>query len=355
MDGINFHSVRNAPFVLDGILNPLPGEFRRVPVDVATATNPGVVGNSLCPAGVRARFSTDASKLVLKAELKASHSHHFPCSGENGFDLYKVGADGREHRVGTMIYGATRDPETCEGISVTLPSGKMATYVLYFPNYSSVQEVYVGLPEEAKLEAPVNHYIYTDPVVYYGSSITQGGCASRAALSYEAIISRMLRTQFINLGFSGSAKGEDAIVDYMASIPNMSAFVLDYDHNAPTPEHLAKTHGMIYHKIRAKHPELPIIFVTRPDAPVLSDNINRRREVVMRTYLYARSSGDKNVYYVDGITMMMGDTNGETTVDTCHPNDLGFRQMAYAIGGTLDPILRQQYRKKLAKEESTNG
>ena len=75
----------------------------------------------------------------------------------------------------------------------------------------------------------------------------------------------------------------------------------------------------------------------------------------MRTYLFARASGDKNIHFVDGFTMMMDETYGDGTVDTTHPNDLGFRRMAYAIGKTLDEVLRAGSRRQLAKEEESNG
>lgn len=357
MEGITFTSVRKAPFVLDGMTcESAAGEFRRIPASVAEATSPWVAFLATNPAGVRARFATNAQKIVLKAELDISRRHHMPRSGENSFDLYAVCKDGKERRVATYLYGGKNDPATSEGITATVStSGEEVTYVLYFPNYTNVHEVYVGIPDGATLSAPKNHYVHTAPVVFYGSSITQGACASRAALSYEAIVSRMLKTQFVNLGFSGSAKGEDEIVDYMASLGDMSAFVLDYDYNAPTVEHLAATHGKLYHKIRAKHPDLPIILVSRPTFRILSEENIRRRETVMRTYLFARASGDKNVHFVDGFTMMMDDTYGDGTVDTTHPNDLGFRRMAYAIGKTLDEVLRAGARRQLAKEDENNG
>lgn len=106
-------------------------------------------------------------------------------------------------------------------------------------------------------------YAVKKPVVYYGSSITQGACASRPGNCYESILSRRLDCDYINLGFSGSAKGEDAIVDYIIGL-DMSVFVMDYDYNAPTPEHLEKTHSKMFKAIRAEHPTLPIIIMPRP-------------------------------------------------------------------------------------------
>ena len=114
---------------------------------------------------------------------------------------------------------------------------KMRSFVINFPLYTDVCELYLGLEESAKVEAAPDYEIKV-PVVYYGSSITQGGCASRPGTSYQAIISRRLNCDYVNLGFSGNAKGEPAIAEYIAGL-EMSVFVYDYDHNAPNPEHLA--------------------------------------------------------------------------------------------------------------------
>jgi hypothetical protein len=109
-----------------------------------------------------------------------------------------------------------------------------------FPLYSSVSALYIGLEENAVVE-PSAGYKNKKPMVFYGSSITQGACASRPGNSYANIVSRTLGIDHINLGFSGNAKGEQTMADYIASL-DMSVFVYDYDYNAPDPEHLQNTH-----------------------------------------------------------------------------------------------------------------
>ena len=133
-----------------------------------------------------------------------------------------------------------------------------------------------------------------------------------------------------NLGFSGNARGEDAMYDYIASL-SMSAFVYDYDYNAPSTEHLEKTHERGFLKIREKHPELPVIFVTAPNDDM--KNIQRRnnRAVIMKTYLNAVSRGDENVYFVDGKKYFSTFNADGCSVDGTHPNDLGFYRMAQAV------------------------
>lgn len=179
------------------------------------------------------------------------------------------------------------------------------------------------------------------PVVYYGSSITQGACASRPGLAYQAIISRRLDLDFINLGFSGNARAEDTMVEYMASL-EMSAFVSDYDHNAPTVDHLRATHLRMYRKIRESHPNIPYIMLSRPDFASHSEaDSERRRRVIEDTFRAAREAGDKRVWYIDGEGIYRGFELDACTVDNDHPTDLGFMKMADAIGRILRRAMRQ--------------
>ena len=144
---------------------------------------------------------------------------------------------------------------------------------------------------DAELE-PAEDYTYTKPILYYGSSITQGGCANRPGTSYQAIIHRSIDADYINLGFSGSCLAEDAMLDYISNL-DMSVFVYDYDHNAPTPEFLEKTHEPFYKKLRERRPDLPIIMVS---APTMTGGMwTVRREHIKSNYEKGIAAGDKNL------------------------------------------------------------
>ena len=129
----------------------------------------------------------------------------------------------------------------------------------------------------------------------------------------------------LNFPLSGSAKAEDAIIDYIAGL-NMGVFVYDYEHNAPTVEHLQVTHEKMFLTIRERHPDLPVIFMSRP-----SDIDRKRREIIETTYNNAVARGDKKVYIVKPAELNMKDG----TVDGCHPNDLGFYYMARGLAPVL--------------------
>jgi lysophospholipase L1-like esterase len=257
---------------------------------------------------------------------------HCALTGSACFDLYVRDETGKERFVDSF----KRKVSNRFGYEavIRLPYREMREYTINFPTYSSVDSLYVGLDENAKLEAPGKYRVET-PVVFYGSSITQGGCASRPGSTYQAVASRRLDFDYVNLGFSGNAKGEQVMADYIAGLP-MSVFVCDYDHNAPTVEHLWATHENLYRTVRKAHPDIPVIFMARPLFTPGEDAL-ARLEVIKATYEKAKAAGE-NVYLIDGPTLMaMAGDDG--LVDGAHPNDLGFASMAKAVGDVLAEIL----------------
>ena len=154
-------------------------------------------------------------------------------------------------------------------------------------------------------------------------------------MSYQAIVSRELNLDFWNLGFSGSARAEDEMIDYIKTL-DMSVFVLDYDHNAPNLEHLKNTHEKMFLAIRDAHPDLPVIMMVRPNH-ILSPDEEERKKVIEATYQNALNRGDKNVYYIDNVALTaLCRDNG--LVDRIHPTDYGFASMADAVCKMLKNI-----------------
>ena len=342
---LKLYDVREAPFQIYGLYNPSTEPvFKRMPTNVAEKTSDGVLSLHTHTAGGRVRFATDSPYIVIKAVMpKVSHFPHMPLTGTSGFDLYIDTDDGTEsvfHRTFVPPYDMTDGYES----KVEINAPGMHCYTINFPLYNRVTALYVGVAADARLEAGAP-YRDLPPVVYYGNSITQGGCASRPGNSYEAMIGRALNLDHINLGFSGSGCAEEAIVNYMAGL-KMSALVADYDHNALTAEYLQGTHCKMYRAIRAAQPQLPIIFISRPDFYYHNkyiggaENSIARRRVILETYNYDIYQGDQNVYFIDGERIHTGTYADCCTVDGGHPNDLGFMMMAEQIGGVLRRCLR---------------
>ncbi len=328
-DNLKFYDAKSAPFRLFGVVHD--GEcYRRVPKSVAEETSSGVAFLSMKTAGGRIRFVTNSPYILLKVQLPAlERMNHMPLSGSSGFDLY-ISEDGRENYRKSFI---PSDSPEYEGV-IDFRETKMRLVTINFPLYNRVNEVYVGLDETSSVEAAPDYSVKA-PMVFYGSSITQGGCASRPGTCYQAYISRRYDADYLNLGFSGNAKGEAAIREYIKDL-DMSAFILDYDYNAPTEEDLKKTHRPMYEAVREAHPDIPIIIMPRPVRyPTAAAQC--RTKIVKSTYDYAIENGDKNVYCISSEELMMlADDNG--TVDGVHPNDLGFFSIADALTKLMDKL-----------------
>ena len=328
--------VKEEPFSVHGLQRPEKGKpFLRMPEEVAAAVSDCVKYLNTNTAGGRIRFRTDSPFVAIKAVMPDNATMpHIPMLGQSGFDLYQ--SDGGIYAyVGSLIpHDRNHGFDTWRATD-----GKMHTYTVNMPLYDPVEEVFIGLEAGAEL-LPPEPYAMKKPVVYYGSSITQGGCASRPGNAYQALISRRLDADFINLGFSGCARGEPAIRDYLAAL-DASVFVCDYDHNAPSADYLEATHRPLYEVYRAGQPDTPIVFVSRPDFyPSSPAEDVRRREIVLATYHAALEAGDRKVSFVDGARLFEGPFADSCTVDGCHPNDLGFFRMAQKIGDAVEAALK---------------
>ena len=338
---IEWHNIKKAPFKIYGLYNPETEDvFRRIPKGIAEATSENVAILSTNTAGGRFRFSTDSSYIALRTAMPLSMGINMSPLVKCGFDLYIDEEESTTH-LGTFCQDINDTDCYASYIDIfrTKFPVKMNNYTVNFPLYNDVYEVEIGIEKGSSLDVGID-YKDVAPFVYYGSSITQGGCASRPGNCYQGFISRRFNIDYINLGFSGSALGEDAIVDYMSKL-NMSIFISDYDHNAPNPAHLEKTHYKMYETIRKVNPDLPYIMISKPDVYVNAQNNEERRAVIKASYEKALSNGDKNVYFIDGFTLFDGLNASDCTVDSCHPNDLGFFRMARVIGDKIEEILNK--------------
>ena len=341
---VNYYNVVNKPFSLEGFPfgEHLKGEFYRLPdtLKAPEDINNGALWNShYWASGGCIRFRSNATFICIRATLaNSTEMDHMPRTGSSGFDIY-VGRFGEEcHHVGT----AGPQPGEIDFERTIFEkdnwSNEMRDWCVNFPLYGGASKVEIGIPPEAQIEPPMPHA--RKPILFYGSSITQGGCASRPGNNYCSMLCREVDAEQINLGFSGCGKGEKAIAKIIATF-DLSAFIFDYDHNASSPEELEATHEQFFKIVREAQPNLPIIMMSKcniwRDRNYEVDS--KRREVIRKTYENALAAGDKNVYFIDGETLF-GDKNREAcTVDTVHPNDLGFYRMYEVVLPVLKKAL----------------
>ncbi|MBQ6998596.1 MAG: SGNH/GDSL hydrolase family protein [Clostridia bacterium] len=329
---LNFYSVKDAPFVVDGLywFNE-DKEFVRIKTDDRHNLSEGVSALADHTSGGCVRFKTNSNVVAIKATvLDNGTMNHMTRVGSAGFDIYV------NNEFKYMAVSADQSDKIDCMPTIRL-GNEEKEITINFPLYNGVKELYIGLEKGAIVSAP-SAYKIDKPVLFYGSSITQGGCASRPGNSYTTMISRWLDVPVINFGFSGNAKGEIEMAELIASI-DMSCFVMDYDHNAPTPEHLEKTHEPFFKIIREKHPDMPVIFISRANECDLPATV-KRCEAIYATYQNALSNGDKNVYFLNGKDIYTDEDRDACTVDGCHPNDLGFYRMGKAICPIVEKALK---------------
>lgn len=216
----------------------------------------------------------------------------------------------------------------------------MRYFTINFPLTSNISELYVGIEENATLAEGLK-YRNAKPIVIYGSSIVHGTGATRPGYVYSNILTRRLNMDVMNLGFGGNAKGENAIVDYMRELP-MCIFVCDYDHNAPNPEHLKNTHLRMYQRFREVNPDTPYVIISRPNVATYTVSAPyERRDIIYDTLRYAKEQGDTRIWYIDGESFFLGANENDCTIDTVHPNDMGYSLMADGIEATLRQIMSE--------------
>ncbi len=304
--------------------------YWRLPDEETAPVSDYVRERSKTACGGRVRFRTDSVNVTIKMELVG-----------NGVDpcMAVCASAGGDVFTGTGIhsrYIGQINPRNYENLQPELTfklDGSVQQVTVNLPRNEKISGLWISIDDDAQLIAPLP-YSRKGKLCFYGSSITEGGCCSRPGNAYTAAVARWLDMDYVNYGFSGNAKGEDAMADIICR-RDFSAFIYDYDHNAPDAAHLEKTHERFFKRVRAAHPDMPIVIMTKPDFDPDPETNSARREVIRRTYTNAVAAGDRNVYFLDGEQFFGTFGREMCTVDGCHPNDLGFFRMAEQVYGVL--------------------
>ncbi|MDD4069781.1 MAG: SGNH/GDSL hydrolase family protein [Candidatus Izemoplasmatales bacterium] len=346
-EGIVWHNVKLTDVVKLYGLNWLEEnkDFNRLPKskkDYLEPVCPNVVRLANCTAGVQAHFKTNAKRIYIDVEIasKDNLSGMTPIA-RAGFDLY-VGKTFEDLKFfGSSAYVPT---ETAYRHKFVNYYEEDVLCVLNFPLYTGVNNLWIGV-EEDKYIIPHETFKDKQRVICYGTSITQGGCASRPGLSYTNLLSRMMQVEWLNYGFSGNAFGEEELIEVLSKIKNSSLFIIDYEANAGTNGKLKLTLRNILEVIRKNNPSIKILVISR--IPYLFDEIVKDMGDVRKDLRKfqedlineLREKGDNNLYFMDG-SKIFGDNYHEFTVDTVHPNDLGFMKFSEAVYKKINLIMK---------------
>jgi len=303
--------------------------YDRLPARAKKLVRPPVWGLSHDTAGMCLYFVTNAKSATIRWTLRDGglDMPHMPATGVSGIDLYSWGGDGR------WVFRKNGRPTAVSNeASFAVTPG--AECMIYLPLYNGVKTIEVGVHKDSTLSTPSRSFHRRDKLVlFYGTSITQGGCASRPGMACTAIVQRQLDVPVINLGFSGNGRMEPEMADLLAEL-DPAVYVLDCIWNM-SPEMVSERVEPFVRKLRQARPETPILLAE--DSSV-SDTTPTRKGAILRTiYKKLTSEGIADLHFLSNEDMLGGD--GDGTVDGVHPNDLGMMRQAVVFSRSLGAIL----------------
>lgn len=313
--------------------------FERLPARARDVVREPVWNLSRFSAGLCLRFVTDSRQIHARYDLlnPTICMDQMPAIGHSGLDLYGEDGSGRMRWVGiTRPDGPHVEGPMAEGLA---PGRRH--YTLYLPLYNSPETLEIGIEAGAHLEPlrPRDE----KPILFYGTSILHGASASRAGMGIPAIVGRRLRRPFINLGFSGNGEMEPEIADLLAEL-DPCLFIVDCLPNMAAPA-IAERAAPLVRRIRQSRPDTPILLVEdRTYAntrffPAKAERHRTSRAALRAAWHELDEQGVNHIHYLDGDGLLPDD--GEATVDSSHPSDLGMVAYADAYESAIRPILRQ--------------
>ncbi len=304
--------------------------FDRLPARAKALVRAPVWDLARHSSGVYVDFETDSSRISIRWSLTSDRlaMSHMPATGVSGVDLYLNNGSGWHY----LSTGRPNAVANTIALATELPTG-LNKYRIYFPLYNGTKSLEIGVAEGAEFRIADFTNSRVKPVVIYGTSITQGGCASRPGMSYSAILGRRLGVRMINLGFSGNGKAEPEVAELIAEL-DPSVFILDPLPNLFADDVSSRLPEFIK-ILRSKHPDTPILLVESPLFPdaivshtraerVEKSNVNLRQIHSDRVAL-----GDRHLWLVPSCNFTLD--GGEDTVDSLHPTDTGFIKLADTI------------------------
>lgn len=338
--------VTNGVKWIDGTALPVEGRafddtehwYDRLPAGVTTNVNGGVRGMKHWTAGMQFRFTTDSTKLTFKWTPWADRlaMDHMPATGVSGIDVYRFDAARK-----TWRYVKTGRISKADGATLSLAWTPGTPCLVNLPLYNGVKSFSLGIDPAATIAALGPRKSGVDkPVVFYGTSITHGACASRPGMAFVNIVGRDLDVPVVNLGFSGSGLMEFEMSEHLARI-DASCYVLDCLWNMglkgsrPGRGNVDENYEPFIRNLRAKRPGVPIVMAEHCD--VYSGTPDAKDRFVRALYEKLKAEGWQDLVYLPNAGMYADD--GEGTVDGCHPNDWGMMHMAKAFGKAVREAL----------------
>ncbi len=328
----------------DNTLRP----YTRIPAYLQDSVRPELWERSQCSSGIGVRFATNSSRIGIRYELLwDTHMLHMADTGLKGTDLYIWEGDSVWRHVNTNRPRVNnKEEKICEATYVSnLDTTHITEYMVYLPLYDGVNKVEVKVDSGAVINSGNPRLIDRGKrIVAYGTSILQGGCASRTGMAATNILSRELNCEVVNIGISGEGKMDSCMARAMARIPDVDIYLLDPVPNCTEMMCDTLTYGFVK-ILRDARPEVPIVMLEGPIYPYarydsfFGNYLPRKNAAFRRNYERLKAENPVNLYYVDSVNLDGAEDDG--TVDGIHLTDLGFRHYADKLKPILVRILNQ--------------
>ncbi len=316
--------------------------YDRLPADAEGVVRGEVWGLSHDSAGLSVSFITDSPVIAARWSLNSSglSMHHMPSTGDSGVDLYAKDAAGQYRWVGA---GRPKQQDDSEWTLIKKAPEGTHEYRLYLPLYNGIKQLQIGVAKDSRLAEPVPYDAgHEKPILFWGTSILQGGCASRPGMAYPSIIGRRMNRPTINLGFSGNGQMDPEIVDMIAKL-DVAAYVIDCGPNM-SPDMITQRTIPLVTKLREAHPDTPIVIVENVPyqnawfVQSMRESYQSSNARLKEAYKQLRKDGVRELYYVPCDDLYGHDS--EATVDGVHATDLGFLRLADGVEPTLRKALK---------------
>lgn len=316
--------------------------YERLPASLKDVSRAPVWNLGKNTSGLAIRFRTNSTSISARWEVTGDNAmNHMTDTGIKGVDLYAW-----EEEQWKPVKAGLPSGKVNERMIISNMSPTMREFMLFLPLYDGISSLAVGVDSTATITPPALPYPdTTHPILVYGTSITQGGCATRAGMSYTNILTRKLNKEVINLGFSGNGQLDYEIAELMSTRKDASMFILDFIPNVNENQLIEKTRKF-FDILRVANPEKPILFVETIifphsfyDKKVL-ENITEKNRLLREEFEKIKQEGDRNVYYLTHDNLI--GTDGEATVDGIHLTDLGFLRIAESLHHSIQQIIHPQ-------------
>lgn len=315
--------------------------FDRLPARAEKKVRAAVWGLSRHSAGMMARFRTNSQLIQVRYKLMSPRvaMSHMPATGVSGVDLYGTDPQGRMRWINvSRPAGQQVNAVLASGID-RLPENKPREYELYLPLYNGVETLEIGVQPESQFQTIRPRT--AGRIVFYGTSIMHGACASRPGMSITGILQRKLKQPVINLGFSGNGKMETEVIEFINEL-NPGILVVDCLPNMNAELVRARTEPLV-HQVRKAHPRLPVVlvedrsFTNSPFFKSRREHHAASRKELRQAYERLTRTGVADLHYLPGDRLL--GTDGEGATDGSHPNDLGMMRYADSYETVLRPLV----------------